>query len=31
MALGDKGIRELVELQRTIIGSVLPLTAARAE
>jgi ribonuclease PH len=31
MALGDKGIRELVELQRTIIGGVLPLTAARAE
>ncbi len=29
MALGDKGIRELVELQRTIIGSVLPLAAAR--
>jgi ribonuclease PH len=31
MALGDKGIRELVELQRTIIGSVLPLAATRAE
>ncbi len=28
MALGDKGIRELVELQRTIIGTVLPLSGA---
>jgi ribonuclease PH len=29
MALGDKGIRELVELQRAIIGTVLPLSGAR--
>ncbi len=30
MALGDKGIRELVELQRTIIGTVLPLSGAHS-
>jgi ribonuclease PH len=29
MALGDQGIRQLVELQRTIVGSILPLTSAR--
>jgi len=30
MALGDKGIQELVTLQRTIVGTVIPATAARA-
>jgi ribonuclease PH len=30
MALGDKGIQELVALQRTIVGSVIPATATRA-
>jgi len=30
MALGDKGIRELVALQRTIVGSLLPGTASGA-
>jgi ribonuclease PH len=29
MALGDKGIQELVALQRTIVGSILPLPGAR--
>ena len=31
MALGDKGIQELVALQRTIVGGVLPLVGARTE
>ena len=30
MALGDKGIQELVTLQRTIVGTMLPATATRA-
>ena len=31
MALGDKGIKELVALQRTIVGGVLPLVGTRTE
>jgi ribonuclease PH len=30
MALGDKGIQELVALQRTIVGTMLPAAATRA-